>query len=193
MQRTVNDLVRQDVFTTGEVALLWDIAPRTVTKMTDRTHDSLPSYRIGDGLDRRIPRDTLLVFMKAHGIPLMRLEDPFVSRVLCICTNGSIAEEFSKGSFLVRSAKNLLAAGIELQAFWPALVVLDYDFCPDADAICLQVRAYPTHPVVIGIGMDVNVSHEYPDYFVSKKLIAEGLLQVDVGRLLTKRYEKKGY
>ncbi len=192
MQRTVNDLIRQDVFTTGEIALLWDVAPRTVTKMTDRTHNPLPSYRIGDGLDRRMPRDTLLIFMKAHHIPLMRLEDPSFPRVLFVCTNKDIVEGFSGQSFSVRFAGNLLDAGIELQSFWPALVILDYDFCPDADVVCAQVRAYPTNPLVIGIGMDMNIPHEYVNSFIDKKLAIEGLLQVDVGRLLAKRYENKG-
>ncbi len=191
MQRTVNDLVMRDSFTTGEVALLWNVAPRTVTKVTDRAYDALPSYRIGGGLDRRMPRDTLVTFMKTHGIPLMRLEDPLVPRILFACTNKAVVEEFSGDAFIVRFAETVLATGIALQLFWPALVVLDYDFCPDADAVSREVRAYPTHPIVVGIGMGQHVGYENVDSFVNKKLIADGLLRVDLIRLLAKRYENK--
>jgi len=56
------------VLTTGEVAKLCSVAPRTVSKWFDA--GQLRGYRIPGSKDRRIPLDQLINFMRAHGIPL---------------------------------------------------------------------------------------------------------------------------
>ena len=60
--------IEKDVLTTGEVAKICNVAPRTVSKWFDS--GTLKGYRIPGSKDRRIPVSELIKFMKAHGIPL---------------------------------------------------------------------------------------------------------------------------
>jgi hypothetical protein len=61
------------VFTTGKVAKICKVSPRTVSKWFDT--DRLKGYRIPGSLDRRIPRKHLIQFMKENGIPLDDFEE----------------------------------------------------------------------------------------------------------------------
>ncbi|KKK56446.1 hypothetical protein LCGC14_3064430, partial [marine sediment metagenome] len=63
---------RKDVLTTGQVAHICNVAPRTVTKWFDS--GQLKGYRIPGSRDRRIPTNELIRFMKAHHIPTDALE-----------------------------------------------------------------------------------------------------------------------
>lgn len=58
----------RDVLTTGEVAKICNVAPRTVSKWFDS--GQIKGYRIPGSKDRRIPVSELVRFMKEHGIPL---------------------------------------------------------------------------------------------------------------------------
>src|SRR5438067_12284110 len=58
----------KDVLTTGEVAKICSVAPRTVSKWFDS--GALHGYRIPGSKDRRIPLNQLIRFMKQHGMPL---------------------------------------------------------------------------------------------------------------------------
>ncbi|MFN9969658.1 MAG: helix-turn-helix domain-containing protein, partial [Phycisphaerae bacterium] len=60
--------IDKEVLTTGEVAKICNVAPRTVSKWFDS--GSLKGYRIPGSRDRRIPTSELIRFMKAHNIPL---------------------------------------------------------------------------------------------------------------------------
>ena len=61
------------VFTTGQVAKICKVAPRTVSKWFDSGR--LRGYRIPGSQDRRIPREQLIRFLKEHGMPLGELEE----------------------------------------------------------------------------------------------------------------------
>ena len=61
------------VFTTGQVAKICKVAPRTVSKWFDSGR--LRGYRIPGSQDRRIPREQLLRFLQEHNMPLGELED----------------------------------------------------------------------------------------------------------------------
>jgi excisionase family DNA binding protein len=67
------DLALRKVFTTGEVAEICKVAPRTVSKWFDSGR--LKGYRIPGSMDRRIPREHLIAFLDEHGIPKDALED----------------------------------------------------------------------------------------------------------------------
>ncbi|MEM9111882.1 MAG: helix-turn-helix domain-containing protein [Planctomycetota bacterium] len=58
---------QKDILTTGEVAKICNVAPRTVSKWFDS--GQLKGYRIPGSKDRRIPVSQLVKFMKEHGIP----------------------------------------------------------------------------------------------------------------------------
>jgi excisionase family DNA binding protein len=54
------------VYTTGQVAELLQVAPRTVVKWFDSGR--LPGYRVPGSADRRIPRESLLRFLRDNGL-----------------------------------------------------------------------------------------------------------------------------
>ena len=56
------------VFTTGQVAKICKVAPRTVDKWFDSGR--LKGYCIPGSRDRRIPRSYLKKFLEEHGMPL---------------------------------------------------------------------------------------------------------------------------
>ena len=60
-------LFGKDVYTTGEVAKICNVAARTVSKWFDS--GQIEGYRIPGSKDRRIPAGALAKFMKSHGIP----------------------------------------------------------------------------------------------------------------------------
>ena len=70
------------VFTTGQVAKICKVAPRTVSKWFDSGR--LKGYRIPGSQDRRIPREYLIRFLEEHGMPLGDLEDETMAKVLIV-------------------------------------------------------------------------------------------------------------
>lgn len=117
----------KDVLTTGEVAKICNVAPRTVSKWFDS--GALKGYRIPGSKDRRIPVAQLIKFMKAHGIPF----DGVMSgrtRVLVVDDDAEVVEALSKvlseqANYEVRTARNAFAAGVECERFKPHVVLLD--------------------------------------------------------------------
>lgn len=79
---------RKNVLTTGEVARICNVAPRTVSKWFDAGH--LRGYRIPGSKDRRIPLSQLIRFMRAHDIPLNGLETGN-RRILLLDADGASA------------------------------------------------------------------------------------------------------
>ncbi|MCG3181132.1 MAG: hypothetical protein BIFFINMI_03506 [Phycisphaerae bacterium] len=116
------------VFTTGQVARLCNVAPRTVSKWFDT--GQLRGYRIPGSRDRRIPMDQLVRFMKAHSIPLNGL-DPGPGRILLVDADrerrGLIHRELERSGFTVESAGSAFEAGMLVERFKPHVVVLDMD------------------------------------------------------------------
>ncbi|MHC5017975.1 MAG: helix-turn-helix domain-containing protein, partial [Planctomycetota bacterium] len=95
---------KKDVLTTGQVAQLCNVAPRTVTKWFDS--GQLGGYRIPGSKDRRIPQSELIRFMKAHDIPTGELEKGKL-RILIIDSRTEYAQRFAdqirtQGSFEVQ-------------------------------------------------------------------------------------------
>ncbi len=117
----------KDVLTTGEVAKICNVAPRTVSKWFDS--GQLKGYRIPGSKDRRIPLNQLVRFMKDHGIPLDGLNTG-QTRVLVVDDERDIVEALRKvlteqASYEVRTAINGFEAGVECQRFKPHVMLLD--------------------------------------------------------------------
>jgi len=134
----------RDVFTTGQVARICKVAPRTVSKWFDA--GQLRGYRIPGSKDRRIPREHLVSFMKTHGIPLNGLDtgnisllildpDPGISQLLNETLN-------TNGRFDVRYAKTAFEAGVVVEGSKPEVLIVDVSL-PDVDAqqLCRDLRA----------------------------------------------------
>lgn len=119
--------MEKDVLTTGEVAKICNVAPRTVSKWFDS--GALKGYRIPGSKDRRIPMSQLIKFMKAHGIPL----DGVMSgrtRVLVVDDEAEIGQVLAKvlseqASYEVRFTTTSFAAGVECERFKPHVILLD--------------------------------------------------------------------
>jgi excisionase family DNA binding protein len=118
---------QKDILTTGEVAKICNVAPRTVSKWFDS--GQLRGYRIPGSKDRRIPLNVLIRFMKAHNIPLDGLQSGRM-RVLIVDNESEIIEVLEKvlveqANYEVRTAHSGFAAGVECEKFRPHVMLLD--------------------------------------------------------------------
>lgn len=118
---------RKTVFTTGDVAKLCNVAPRTVSKWFDAGH--LRGYRIPGSKDRRIPLEHLLRFMRVHGIPLNGLETDAV-RVLVYDSDPSLGKVVcdvlkAQTNCSVTGVDSALEAGVALGQHKPNVFIID--------------------------------------------------------------------
>lgn len=118
---------QKDILTTGEVAKICNVAPRTVSKWFDS--GQLRGYRIPGSKDRRIPLSALIKFMKAHHIPMDGLQSG-QTRVLIVDDESEIVEVLEKmlaeqASYEVRTAHSGFASGVECERFKPHVILLD--------------------------------------------------------------------
>jgi excisionase family DNA binding protein len=116
------------IFTTGQVAKICKVAPRTVSKWFDSGR--LRGYRIPGSQDRRIPREHLIRFLKEHGMPLGELEDEAMGKILLVGTDsvvrGGLNELMGADEFKVESAVSGFEAGIQAESLHPDCVVIDF-------------------------------------------------------------------
>lgn len=118
---------QKDILTTGEVAKICNVAPRTVSKWFDS--GQLRGYRIPGSKDRRIPLNALLKFMKEHSIPMDGIETGR-TRVLIVDDESEIVDVLEKvlteqANYEVRTAHSGFAAGAECEKFRPHVMLLD--------------------------------------------------------------------
>ncbi len=117
----------KDVLTTGQVAKVCKVAPRTVAKWFDS--GQLRGYRIPGSKDRRIPLNQLVRFMQAHGIPLEGLETGHI-RVLILDEEHEFATLLrdtlnAEGRYVVDIATTIFEAGVLTQNNRPHVIVAD--------------------------------------------------------------------
>ncbi len=120
-------LLDKDVLTTGEVAKICNVAPRTVSKWFDG--GQLKGYRIPGSKDRRIPAAQLIQFMKDHNIPLDGAHSG-KPRVLVVDDDGEVTKTLSdvltsQANYDVRIASNGFEAGYECERFRPHVMLFD--------------------------------------------------------------------
>lgn len=117
----------KDVLTTGEVAKICNVAPRTVSKWFDT--GTLTGYRIPGSKDRRIPLSQLIKFMKQHGMPLNGLMTG-ATRVMIVDDEQDIVEVLERiledeAKYEVEVAKSGFMAGITAEKNKPHVILLD--------------------------------------------------------------------
>lgn len=144
------------IFTTGQVAKLCKVAPRTVTKWFDLGH--LRGYRIPGSQDRRIPRESLIQFLKSHGMPLGELEEIALGKVLLIDVNPQLKTAVSayldQSAFRLDQATNAFDAGVKARSMNPDCVVLDLSIGYDAGLqIARSLKHGPDNARVALIGL----------------------------------------
>ena len=125
------------VLTTGDVAKICKVAPRTVAKWIDS--GALRGYRIPGSLDRRVPLKHLVEFCRQWRIPCDGLDPATV--VLAVAADLAGAAEALLTSRLVPSALDLghVLGGSEVP---PAVVVIDGRLMGRGEAVaaCRQAR-----------------------------------------------------
>jgi excisionase family DNA binding protein len=132
------------VFTTGQVAKICKVAPRTVSKWFDSGR--LKGYRIPGSQDRRIPREYLIRFLKEHGMPLGDLEDEAMAKVLIVAQDQVLTENLKRElpierSFKVAVASSGFDAGIQAESFHPDCIIVDFSIGrTEALQICQNLR-----------------------------------------------------
>ena len=116
------------VFTTGQVAKICQVAPRTVSKWFDS--GKLRGYRIPGSQDRRIPRDHLIKFLKEHGMPLGDLEEEGWHKILVIGAEKLFIDRLQEllpedEEYKYSIANSGFEAGIQAESFHPDTIIID--------------------------------------------------------------------
>ncbi|MDH4238945.1 MAG: helix-turn-helix domain-containing protein [Phycisphaerae bacterium] len=133
----------KNVLTTGDVAKICNVAPRTVSKWFDT--GQLKGYRIPGSKDRRIPVSELIRFMKANNMPAPTLPVGKI-RVLIVNSNGRAASAMAetlrtRADYAVKTAGSNFETGTIAQKFAPhVLLVSLLAEGIDANSICKSIR-----------------------------------------------------
>ncbi len=136
---------KKDVLTTGEIARLCNVAPRTVAKWFDT--GELRGYRIPGSRDRRVPLQQLIRFMREHQMPLEGLETGGV-RVLLIEAGEAPALAIEQplavdARFEVHVAGSLFAGGLQTARVRPHVLIVDLKLPGAApDALIAALRGW---------------------------------------------------
>ena len=134
----------KNVLTTGDVAKICNVAPRTVSKWFDS--GQLKGYRIPGSKDRRIPLSELLRFMKANNMPMEALPVGKI-RVLVVAGNERPASELldvltARESYDVQVARSSFEVGAAIQKLAPHVVLIDLlTNGIDAQSVCQSIRS----------------------------------------------------
>jgi len=134
----------KNVLTTGDVARICNVAPRTVSKWFDS--GQLKGYRIPGSKDRRIPLTELIRFMRANNMPTEALAAGKI-RVLVLDGDDQSGLNLmdslkNRGGYDVLVARNGFEAGAAAQRFSPHVVLINLlTNGIDAHAICRSMRA----------------------------------------------------
>ncbi len=154
---------KQDILTTGEVAKICNVAPRTVSKWFD--NGQLRGYRIPGSRDRRIPLEQLVRFMRAHGMPVNGLETG-QTRVLFVDGDTDMADLLQtaladQGGYEVRVAASGFEAGALVEKFLPHVILLETDTAdvnPEAIVKFLQLKPEMQNTRLVAVGAATNAA-----------------------------------
>jgi excisionase family DNA binding protein len=154
------------VFTTGQVAKICKVAPRTVSKWFDSGR--LRGYRIPGSQDRRIPREHLIKFLKEHGMPLGELEEEGLHKILIIGAEKLFSDRVKEllpedDDFKYESASSGFEAGILAESFHPDSIIIDLAMGrSEALQIASNLRRNPAYEqtLIVGLASEDEASPE---------------------------------
>lgn len=161
----------KNILTTGDVAKICNVAPRTVSKWFDS--GQLKGYRIPGSKDRRIPLNELLKFMKANNMPLDALPVGKI-RVLVVDSNNedalSLAETLAdKGEYETQTVSNNFETGVVAQKFAPHVILIDLSSDDiEPQEICNYIRSDQELSTIKVLAIDNNLSDEEADSLTQK-------------------------
>ncbi|GIW80738.1 MAG: hypothetical protein KatS3mg105_2545 [Gemmatales bacterium] len=154
------------VFTTGQVAKICKVAPRTVSKWFDSGR--LRGYRIPGSQDRRIPREQLIKFLKEHGMPLGELEEEGWHKILIIGAEKLLIDRMKEllteeNGFRYEFANSGFEAGIQAESFHPDSIIIDLAMGrSEALQIAQNLRRNPQYEstIIIALASEDEVAPE---------------------------------
>ncbi|HEY8504665.1 MAG TPA: response regulator [Gemmataceae bacterium] len=164
------------VFTTGQVAKICKVAPRTVSKWFDSGR--LRGYRIPGSQDRRIPREQLIRFLKEHGMPLGELEEEEWHKILVIGAEKLFIDRIQEllpesEDYKYVVAQSGFEAGIMAESFHPDSIIIDLALGrSEAIQITANLRRNPAYEQTVIIGL---ASEDEPE---PEKLSEHGFSEV---------------
>ena len=145
------------VFTTGQVAKICKVAPRTVSKWFDSGR--LKGYRIPGSQDRRIPREQLIRFLKEHGMPLGELEEEEWHKILVIGAERLFIDRLQEllpesEDYKYEIANSGFEAGIMAESFHPDTIIIDLSLGrSEALQIASNLRRNPQYEATLMVAL----------------------------------------
>jgi excisionase family DNA binding protein len=133
----------KNVLTTGDVARICNVAPRTVSKWFDS--GQLKGYRIPGSKDRRIPLNELLRFMKENNMPSPSIPTGEI-RVLIVDSSENSAAEMAqalnaRNNYEAQAVSSNFETGLVAQKFNPHVLLINlFADGIDAGEICKSIR-----------------------------------------------------
>jgi excisionase family DNA binding protein len=161
----------KDVLTTGDVAKICHVAPRTVSKWFD--NGQLKGYRIPGSKDRRIPVSELIRFMKMHNMPTSALPVGKI-RVLVADSNDKTASALadvlrSEADYEVKTVRSNFGTGAIVHKFAPHVLLvslLSEDI--DAMSICECIHTHEDLRTIKIIALVNNLSESECEALLQK-------------------------
>jgi excisionase family DNA binding protein len=136
----------KELFTTGEAAEVCRVSQQTIIRCFDSGR--VEGFRVPGSKFRRIPRTSLVKFMKDNSIPIEYL-DSGRKKILVVDDDPEIVELLvdalgQDGRFEVKTASSGYEAGMQTQVFRPDLILLDY-MLPDVNGnvVCQTIKRNP--------------------------------------------------
>jgi two-component system response regulator RpaA len=158
----------QEIFTTGQIAKICRVSPRTVSKWFDS--GQLVGYRIPGSKDRRILCDKLVSFFRESGMPLSWLLEEIQYRVLLVGIEQSIWTQLQRllpetdTSRLIK-ADDTFEAGLTVRDLHPTVVVIDGYLGHNETSCCLtHLKNISPTPIVIYLA-----SEDCDDNFINSQ------------------------
>ncbi|OHB76887.1 MAG: hypothetical protein A2Z34_10130 [Planctomycetes bacterium RBG_16_59_8] len=186
----------KDFFTTGDVARICEIAPKTVINYCEA--GKIPSEKSRVTNYRRIPRQALLDFMGKYGIPLARLEEAESQTVLIVDDDADFVRVLRKALKTLGGKTEVLTAGdgyealVEIGRRRPDVVILDVRM-PKLDGyeVCRALRSDPELKdlkicAVSGVaeeGLEASILRSGANLFMRKPLEMKTFLSTVSGLL----------
>ena len=151
----------KNVYSTGDAANICKVSQQTIIRCFDSGR--LQGFRVPGSRFRRIPRESLIKFMKENEIPMDQL-DSGRRKILVVDDDPEIVELMvdvleRDGRFEIRTAGSGYDAGVLTQEFQPDLMILDY-MLPDVNGnvVCKTIRQNPAfeHMKIVIVSGVVN-------------------------------------
>jgi excisionase family DNA binding protein len=161
----------KNVLTTGDVAKICNVAPRTVSKWFDS--GQLKGYRIPGSKDRRIPLNELVRFMKAHNMPTEAIP---VGKLRVLVVDHADGDKIplvdslkARGSYELETAYTSFETGAAIQRFAPHVVLINLLATGiDANGICRSIRGSEEFGTIKIIALANHLSEQEANALMQK-------------------------